>query len=478
MANTFIEDLNRLSAGNFLGGLAQVGNAYKEQKQNDSLVNLYNQYKTRIGDMLQTTTQQIDGVNKTAAQQINEQDKNSKMFTDAANFATTLANSINRLDKWDKISADIVPVMMTLGEDGMRMGKVIADQIDKYKSNEEAKAKLPIVKLQYAKELTNYEWDLSKKLQWEKDVAKNEDLQKVNDAIASNDVFLSMQGEEIYGNTDYGNGKILEHRGQVIAIVNSLKEKFPEISDGVLNEAVFGMINKAEKGLKSKQVDPLDLARINLEKSKINLETLKLNAANQQLVIGAINDARYSSQVWMGLTDEAKKAYSDYRKNGRISNIQDSLSNVIDERFLKELDEYFAPGGKLDNSTTILAHTFGSAWYDVKYNINKDKDVRHIGWTQVLTDEEIAKKYSNQNQLFVRAALQGSQDIIRVHSSSDLYNGSAIYDPTWVVKMDAVISGKADKLKQKSLFNVGDAFDSTYSDLSEKQQYLDFMLGK
>lgn len=143
--NTFVEGLNRLNSQGFLSGLVQVGQAVKEQKQNSTLVDLYNQYKTKSANLLNTTDQQIGDINAQASKQGNQNDP----LVDAANVSTKFAmaafNSLNRIKQLNELSGSIVPIMMTLGEDGFRMAQSISKEIDQYKATEEAKIKIPVM---------------------------------------------------------------------------------------------------------------------------------------------------------------------------------------------------------------------------------------------------------------------------------------------------------------------------------------------
>ena len=166
---TFTEELSRLRAGNFMGGLAKLGQAVMEERQNETLVETYNKFKADKEGLL-TTQEQISETNKRVDMHGQEIDVPADVKAGVDMFA-----HIDRIEAFQGLYQPYIDAFMTLGDEGVRLATSLSKDLADKISIEEKKGEIPFKQLEYQQLNLKYNWDMA---QYQKLLSDEEQLKQ------------------------------------------------------------------------------------------------------------------------------------------------------------------------------------------------------------------------------------------------------------------------------------------------------------
>ncbi|MFA4916916.1 MAG: hypothetical protein WC974_09665 [Thermoplasmata archaeon] len=448
---TFAQDMARLSSLNFLGGLADVGAAVKEQKQNQNLVDLYEQFKTK-SSQIDTTDKQVTDFNKVAKTSEQGGVSPSSDITQSLN----LFSSLDRINKLNKAYQPYITAFSMLGEDGIRVAKAITNDLSTKIGVEQAKTEVPLKELQYKQLVDENTLTRNRIIDYNDAKAKNKQLQEVEDAISQSKIFQSISPieQQVDPTTTYGKRTIDEYTNMVNSLTSEIVQQFPNLDKGILSKAIVMQLNAYDKSVKGKQE-----RAINISNGGGND-----NGFTNYDWTDNLNKLRTMSQEWVSLDDDTIMELKKYATAKQTVDEDTGMPTNIPEK-IKSLYETFKPGGAFDTANNFIIGMTQGRWLSnenvikdkdgkikaipvFKYSVGKDIDPRptKIGMT-MLTDED--KNVWGINR----------EDLIIARNASDLLNGSVSYDPRWAGKFKEWTNNAPES--NGSLFN--NVYDGNYN---------------
>ena len=114
----FLDDLMKLSAGNFGSGFAKMGEAVKGQRQNETLVELYNKFKVDRNELL-TTHEQVDVLGK---------DFKGVDESDGFSFIDHMTKNLMKVTALTELYQPFITSFATLGDDGVKVAERLTNE--------------------------------------------------------------------------------------------------------------------------------------------------------------------------------------------------------------------------------------------------------------------------------------------------------------------------------------------------------------
>ncbi len=149
MAGTFLDELARLNTQNFLGGLTQVGEAIKEQRQNETVANLYNKFSVKRQELM-TTDEQLSEFNKEVQRSGDLTGDKVEGVIDAISKATlNLDKILQQTTATENIYRPYITAFATLGDEGVKIANTLSRELEAKKELYEKKADIPFKELEY-----------------------------------------------------------------------------------------------------------------------------------------------------------------------------------------------------------------------------------------------------------------------------------------------------------------------------------------
>ena len=148
---TFLDELSRLNQQNFLGGIAEGAQALKEKTQNDSLVNLYNEFRQKQAG-LSTTDQTVSDFNKDLSSiDWNDEVKATTKFAElSAKALNNLQTLTQKNDELTNVYAPTIASLTAIGTtESLNLAKTLSNELTQKKSDLEAKIEMPLKAMEY-----------------------------------------------------------------------------------------------------------------------------------------------------------------------------------------------------------------------------------------------------------------------------------------------------------------------------------------
>jgi len=153
---SFNEDLSLLKSGNFLGGLAKYGQAVKEGRQHESLVETYNKFKAEKEGLL-TTQEQIEGTNKRTSL--------IDLPADVPPDIRATVDMFSYLDRIDKLQQTYQPyidVFYAMGtEESIGLGEALTKDLAQRTGLEEQRGQIPFQELKWLNRELEYNMNMA-----------------------------------------------------------------------------------------------------------------------------------------------------------------------------------------------------------------------------------------------------------------------------------------------------------------------------
>lgn len=145
--STFLDELSRLTASNFLGGVSQIGQAIAKSREEKAVTNLYNQFAAKR-EGLHTTDEQLSDFNKELSGK-DVEDKGTKVIDAIANATLNLDKIYQQTNAYENLYRPYITAFATLGEDGARIANTLSRELDAKKDTLEKQGDIPIRELEY-----------------------------------------------------------------------------------------------------------------------------------------------------------------------------------------------------------------------------------------------------------------------------------------------------------------------------------------
>jgi len=244
MAGTFIDELARLNSQNFLGGLSEVGTALKELKQNQSVTDLYNEFRVK-NSQLQTTDQQLSGLNNELA--IKPEDVSSQKINNVidaiSNNALNLDKIMRQTDAYNQLYQPYITAFATLGDEGVKVANTLSRELAVRTDTLEKKAEVPFKEMEYKANLMNYTNNI---LNIQQHSLQLDELKKtINEDSQTKDLMAQMlqdpDGQQLYkwGTGIESVGNVLKDDAKVKEVNDRFYQKFS--SNPAFNKALIGV---------------------------------------------------------------------------------------------------------------------------------------------------------------------------------------------------------------------------------------------
>lgn len=152
----FLDELQRINQQDFLGGLVKAGEAIKEQKENETLVNLWEKFKAEQTG-LSTREEQVSQFNTEHANDIaSGQDSATQEALNQIKPALNLYKALNRSKGLTDLYSKYGMAFSQLGEDGQNIAKRLDNELQTKLRELEFETDIPIKELQFKSEQAKY----------------------------------------------------------------------------------------------------------------------------------------------------------------------------------------------------------------------------------------------------------------------------------------------------------------------------------
>lgn len=457
----FLDELARFSQGNFLEGLAKHGAVLKEKEQNDFLVNKYEQFKRDKKELLSTTDEQLAELNKVEV----KTDSEGKPYPPEVNASFNLLRAYDKMQKTtDLYMSYITPFAALNTAEGTNVANMLSKELASQLGIQEKTAKVPMELLEFKNAQETFMFNHEKLLEHLDAKKKNKQVEEVDDFILNLDLYKEMAKEDVWTDTKYGNKKLKDFITKSDVITRMVKERFPDMEEGVLSKAVNYMLSL--KAIEGKQINPTDWAKFKDDGRQ------RINGFYVDEVNGAINTLKYISQDFRNLTPDLKDKFRTWVKDPQaLQNAEFFKDNPGMEGRFADLYKVLGAGGTYDKAVGIVSAVFGKQWFDVGIEKKAGIDVGfHSNSAFGLNPfEDITKKDKNVVGGYeMKVPLFESKEIMRAKSGMDVINNIFDYDPSWEDRIAEQLFQEEQRRKEGSLLKEkSDLINNTFNKMGQ-----------
>jgi hypothetical protein len=292
MPNTFLDELARLNAQNFLGGLTKIGEAVKEMKQNEAINNQYNIFRIK-SDELKTTERQLADLNTgkpkpywQGQSDFTEPDAITKFAEKSAQATANLNKILNMSESYSELYQPFILSFATLGEEGVQIANSLSHQLEDKKQLLDKRGKLSLMQVE----------EEFNKMQYAKAVQEN----------LMNDFKFDVLKKEYQTN---------ESASQVEGIIRSLPEynNLPDMAT-VHSSQRLAVFNKLKKEVIAKAIQVAQERNIRLNEQIVGIAFQKTLTEDKKLILAELKPSDYPiNQEAQGQADY-KNTYDMYSR--------------------------------------------------------------------------------------------------------------------------------------------------------------------
>ena len=432
---TFLDELARLNSQNFLGGLATYGEAIKEQRQQQTLVQLYDKFKQDIKEPL-PTGDQVDQFNK---QIISETGGN--LLGKEGLIARTpdieamynVVRSMDRMGALSEIYQPYITAFATLGEDGVKIANSLSRELATKLELESRRGDLPFKDLQYQSMLLSHRFDKQKMTDYMTDRELNRQINEASDwVISESKQFPLIKGGKIISNDPK---KLTEYNNAFNITLQELKSKFSNANDGVLTEAINLAMAKTGKSF-------------TFNEDIYDLEKLRLAAMKGQFKGFAPFEVQTYVSFLSGWSDKWRRMDKGYKENlqgymrGSYTPVDDNeKARLEDDRKIYEANGLY---NQYMNTMALIDPTFMQT---IKQKLGKK-----IGETDISGEVEVPM----DNLILKQMGILSTKNIIRTLTSDGFSTGNYKYNPETFERESLLFEEKMGQLNQDLIPEGGD----------------------
>lgn len=148
MPNTFIDELNRLNAQNFLNGLAKGAEAIKDLRQNQRLAELYEKFKIEKNE-LTPRQEQIEELNKTITPDDIKNDPIARITDYTQKMSVNLQKLLQQKNAYSNLYSQYITAFAQLGDEGLRIANTLSKELSEKQQLIDEQYRIPIELLKY-----------------------------------------------------------------------------------------------------------------------------------------------------------------------------------------------------------------------------------------------------------------------------------------------------------------------------------------
>jgi hypothetical protein len=431
--STFTDELARLNQQNFFGGIAEGAQAVKEQRQNESLVSLFNQLKADPkNQQLVSTDQQLADVqseiNKNVGDNVNDSTMN---IADAVQkYSTNMVKILQQKTAWTNLYQPYITTMATLGDDGVKTALSLSKELDQRTKTLDEYANIPTQAIQMKKNMLTIASDTlaidktsNEYKEWKDEIIRNKDYRALATQMFDDKDFMQLynysQGgdptrfdTQMKRNIQDLHDKIQLKFGNNPQYSNVLKTLGNKFTTAVTTSFSFEGANAKEKTQLELERDMGNLASMSMNRKEMMTAPGIIPETIRNITTASVTDASAAKKMIDEITDPTtKKAVEDYY-NTWISGGKDSYMAKyyeLNQRIGRTYGVSLAPDMVLKNSS-LSGKSF------VHYNANGDilfepgKDSRYYTDPNYKAQEDAKVKIRANTDAATRAALKAEED--------------------------------------------------------------------
>lgn len=228
---TFNEDASQLRANSFLSGLAKLGQAIKEERQHESLIETYNKFKAEKEGLL-TTQEQIDATNKKTS--LFELPSGEEIPSEVRKFVD-VASNVGRIEALQTLYQPYIDAMILLGDEGKDLAFSLSQQLADKISLEEKRAELPFQQLKWLNRQLEYNWNLDKYDEYLRDVILKREVDEIVEYMVGTNTFSNLPPDRITYHTEEEKNRIAQLENNVL---REATNKFTNVSQSSVVRAL------------------------------------------------------------------------------------------------------------------------------------------------------------------------------------------------------------------------------------------------
>jgi len=439
----FLDELSRLSQGNFLGGLASLGQNLKEQEQNEFLVSQYEKFKQERDNVLKTTNEQISELTQVAIT-----DKDKKETSPEVNAAF---NMLKAYEKMQTLTDTYTPFITSFAALNTAEGTNVANMLTKDLATQmgiiEKKIDAPFKQLEYDQLKTTLEKDKFQLQKMQADKLLMDESNQVADWLVKSGTLAQYIPD---GEIETANDKLWKELTLKEKIVQDLISKqFPNLSQGAITAGYSLAMSRTGRSLKYSDV------------SKI---VGSMRQGNQWSGYTPMEVQTYASFLrgwsseWYNMPTETRKKLKDYMSGKQIS-----FTDESEQKWYESKAEIYKSNGLYQQYHDALSMIPGGGFMRKKKITLK-------------TETGIGQEFEVPSDDGIIAGVLGSdtQDIIRMFGSDAFVNESYDYNGYSIRNFRNALRNKTD---QGSLFNQGQPIN-TFDYLEQSVIKNDWKFGK